>query len=83
MISAPSVLSPVYTVQVLTHMYVIRGETLILPMGENKEYTRSRSHLCRKLAIYLHTGFPFCRVKFLLKLNYHKKLNHDKDYQWA
>jgi hypothetical protein len=35
----------------------------------------------RALAIYLHNGFPFCRVKYSLNLNYLKKLTHGKDSQ--
>jgi hypothetical protein len=29
----------------------------------------------------LHTGFPFCLVKYSVELNYPEKLTHDKDYQ--
>jgi hypothetical protein len=31
---------------------------------------------------WLSLGFPFCRVKYSLNLNYRKKLTHDKDSQW-
>jgi hypothetical protein len=30
---------------------------------------------------YLHNGFPLCRVKYSLNLNYPKKLTHGKDSQ--